>query len=175
MERLLDLRLCDGCENDTLGVRRLNPDFLRKVPGDRLALAVKVGREPDLAAGRHRVLGGLLEISHHCFFAGEHLIRRCELLFEIHARHGHLLALGRLARQVPHVPDTGKHDVLGAEILIDCFGLGRGFDDHEALAAGIALLVAQPLARTPTGRRLLPARLAGRGLLGRGLGGGLLR
>src|SRR5207253_1298555 len=49
-ERLLDVTLGDGREDDALGVAALDAQFLREVPRDGLTLAIEVGGEPDIFA-----------------------------------------------------------------------------------------------------------------------------
>jgi hypothetical protein len=78
-----DLVLGDRGEDHALGVRGLDADLLGEVPRDRLALAVEVRREPDLAPGAHRVLRGALEVLDHRFLAAEHLVLGLEPLLDV--------------------------------------------------------------------------------------------
>ena len=116
--------LGDLVEADPLEDRPLGPrlqGFL-EVPGDRLALAVRVGREVD---GRG-FAGGLLELPERLFLALQDLVRRFVAVAPIDAQP--------LLGQVPHVAIGREHTKVLAEELLERLRLGRRFDDDEGLA-----------------------------------------
>ncbi len=94
------------------------------MPGNGFAFPVRVSRQKQPAAALHGIgdglhaLGRLIigNIGH-----GEIIIRQDRTI---------------LGRQVAHVAVAGQHNVIVAQILIDGFGLGRGFDDHNIHFAG---------------------------------------
>src|ERR1043166_8016157 len=91
----------------------------RDVPGDRLALAVRVGGEEHPL----RRLGRLLDLGEGLgLFLDGHVFGR-EAVLHVHAQ----LAL----RQVAHVPHGRLHGIARAEVLPDGLCLGGRFDDDE--------------------------------------------
>ena len=93
-------------------------DFV-DVPGDRLALAIRVGRQdhPVGVLDRHadvaEALGGLgVDLPAH----GEIIVR---------------IDRAVLGRQITHMAERGVDAVVLAEILVDGLRLGRQLDDHD--------------------------------------------
>ncbi len=93
-------------------------DFV-DVPGDRLALAVRVGRQNhsvgllDRAADVVEPLGGLgIDLPTH----GEIVVRVDRAV---------------LGRQIPHMAERGVDAIVLAQILVDGLGLGGRLDDHD--------------------------------------------
>jgi hypothetical protein len=89
------------------------------VPGDRLALAIRVGREDQLVGAFQRLddLGDLLGAAP--LDLPEHL--------EV------VLGIDRavLGGQVADMPERGHDLIVRAQILVDRLGLGRRLDDEE--------------------------------------------
>ena len=123
-------------------------DELLQMPGNRLALAVTVGRQVHCV----RVVRQLLQVGNDLLFAGQHLVTCCPIIVGIdtHPRDqlgtrvlpasGLLRFLCTLARwgrptlrlaagrQVAHVADTGLHNIIAAQVAVDRPGFGRRFD-----------------------------------------------
>ena len=143
--------------------RHAGRDLVGDVPGDRLALAVGVGREIDLAGA----LGRLLQLRERLGLALDGDVLGLEPALDVHAE----LAGGQIAKMA----DGGLHVVAGAEILADGLGLGRRLDDHQRASApsrshpGLRGLGFGLGALGLFGRCLRGRRLYGRCLLGRGL------
>ena len=94
---------------------------LLQVPGDRFALAVRVGGEIDGVRG----LGRALELVDRLLLAGEDLVGRLVGVLAVDAEP--------LARQIAHVPVRG-HDLEAlAEELLEGLGLRGGLDDDDGL------------------------------------------
>jgi len=111
-----------------------------EMPGDRLALAVQVGRQVDVLAG----LGQLLELVDDLVAALEDLVlgdKRLEV--DAHA----------LAGQVAHVPHRRLHDEAVAEVLVDRLRLGGRFDDHQGLSEGLSVGLGHPYSSRPSSLR----------------------
>jgi hypothetical protein len=149
-------------------------DRLDQVPGDRLALAVRVGRQVHhvgLPGRRLELLDDLV------LLARDHVLRR-EAMLHVYAE----LGLG----QVAHVADRRAHVVLAAQEPGEGTRLRRGLDDHEVLptrrsppaavrrARDRALALGAGRSRRPAGGpgplrcRLRPARSAHGRWTGRG-------
>ena len=90
-----------------------------QVPGDRLALAVRVGRQVEVVG----VLERLRDLGDPLLPVGEQLVDDPEVLVRQHR--------AVLLRQVAHVTVAGQHAVARAQVLVDVPGLGRGFDDDD--------------------------------------------
>ena len=109
----------DLVELDALGVAQLQ--HLGEVPGDRLALAVRVGGKDDLAAvaldRRAELVDGLAAALHH-------LVVRLEAVVDLHA---HLLS-----RQVANVPHGGAHVETVTQKPLQRSGLGGRLDDDQS-------------------------------------------
>ena len=105
---------------------------LEQVPGDRLALAVLIGSEVQLAG----VLDHGLELLDLVpFLPGDH-VEGLEVVVDVdaEARPGLTLVggwhVGGVARQVPDVSDRRLDEVVRPEEGRDGLGLGRGLDDN---------------------------------------------
>ena len=128
-------RMLEGVEHGVLGdlvedhAADLDPaqglapaQLLGDVPGDRLALAIRVGGEVEPGGppdGVGDLLQPLLRAVVHLPVHGEVFVRP------------HRAVLGR---QVAHVAIAGQHLEGAAQVLVDRLRLGRRFDDHDALA-----------------------------------------
>jgi len=100
------------------------PAFLQDlgdVPADRLALAVRVGRQEDVVGA----LGGL----------GDGLDVLFVLLDQVVAHGETVVRIDRafLRDQVAHVPIRGQDGEVLAEVFVDRLGLGGRFDDEQVL------------------------------------------
>ena len=96
-----------------------NTGGLGDMPGDRLALAIRVGREIDCVSGPDR----FLQRRDDLFFAFGYLIHRHEAAVDIHAQ----VALGQIAHMA-----HGRFDAIaGAEIFLNRLRLGGRLNDHE--------------------------------------------
>ena len=105
----------------------IDAENLREMPGDRLALTIQVGGEPDLAGslGEPPEFGDRLRLVVVDFVGGG------KVVVEIDARNRLLGAPRGLARQVADVADRSLHHESRPEILLDGFRLGGALDDHE--------------------------------------------
>ena len=116
LHRLGDRLLGDRVEHDALDLlaleRVLFLQHLQHVPGDRLALAVRVGGEDQLVGA----LDGPGDV-------GEALLRLGVDLPD-HAEIGVRIDRAVLRRQVAHVPERGQHFIAGPQIFVDRLGLG---------------------------------------------------
>ena len=109
---------------------------LGDVPADRLALAVRVGRQEQRASARFRRLGDRLDM--------------LLVLLDQVVAHGE--AVGRVDRaflrhQVADMAVGGQDGEVLAEVLVDRLGLGGRFDDQEVLGHGGGGLCAAAAAR----------------------------
>ena len=143
VDRALDRALRDLVE-DHAADRDLRLQHLHEVPGDRLALAILVRREPQLV--------GVLELRPQ---ARDDLlllriddVERLEIGVDVdaEARPRLLLLLLRhlrgAVRKVADVADRRLDDVVVAEVTRDGLRLGGRLDDHESAAARMAWLLA---------------------------------
>ena len=127
----------DGVEHHALGVIGVHIQQFGQVPGDRLALAVQVGREPDVAGA----LGGLAQFRHETLLVAVHLVVRFEGAFlDFHAGNGALDALGVLARKIADVAAAGDHGVALAQEFLQLLGLGGALHDDQLRTAGGGLV-----------------------------------
>ena len=117
-QRFLDGVLGDLVKQDPVG-GDAGVELVGDVPGDRLALAVRVGGQVD---GRC-ALGRFLELGQRLGLALDGDVLRFEPALHVHAQ----LAGG----QVPHVADGGLHVIAGTQVLPDGLGLGGRLDDDE--------------------------------------------
>ena len=107
-------------------------EHLGKVPRDRLALTVLVGREIDLA----RCADEAAELRDLFPFLARHDIQRLEVVVHVDAETSPWLGLERSrhvrrrSREVAYVADRGLDDVVTAEITSDGLRLRWGLDDH---------------------------------------------
>ena len=95
---------------------------LRKVPGDRLALAIRVGREVERAGFLHRALDRV--------DLGLVLFDQLVLHLEVAVRADRAFLLDEVA----HVAVGGQHLEVGTEVFLDGLRLGRRLDDDEICA-----------------------------------------
>ena len=124
-EGLADRALGDLVEGHPMGLRGRHVGGLGDVPGDRLALAVEVGGEPDVVGdlGRLGDLGELLAAVVRDDVLGG------EVMVDVDAE----LALAGVLGQVADVAVGGEDLVVGAQVAFDRPRLGGRFDDHEVL------------------------------------------
>ena len=88
--------------------------------GNRLALAVRIGRQVDFVS----LGGGLLQLRHNFFFARRDDQRRLEgAFFQFHAN----FVLG----QVHDVTHRGQNLEAFAQVLLNRLGLGGRLDDYQ--------------------------------------------
>ena len=111
-------------------------DFVH-VPGDRLALAVGVGRE-DHPVG---VLDRVADVAEPLGRLGVDLPAHGEIVVRIDR--------AVLGRQVPHMAERGVNAVVFAEIFVDGLRLGRQFDDHDFHSGNFLRAAAAQSARPP--------------------------
>ena len=124
-ERLLDRGLRDLAEGHPPGLLRRDVGGLGDVPGDRLTLAVEVGREEDEIGA----LGRLLDLVDLLAPVVVDDVLGLELVVDVHAE----LALARVLGQVADMA-VGREDlVIGPQVPLDGARLGRRFDDDEVL------------------------------------------
>ena len=90
LERALHFALGDRVEGHALGLGRLHAEHLGEVPGDRFALAVQVGREPDFVGA----LGQPTQLRHGARLVVVDLVGGGEVVVQIDSGDGLLLALG---------------------------------------------------------------------------------
>ena len=133
VHRLVDGVLGDLVEQHAVG-RRARAELVGHVPGDGLALAVRVGGEVD-GGGR---LGGLLEVGQGLGLALDGDVLGLEITLDVDAE----LA----GRQIPEMADGGPHVVAGAEVLADGLGLGGRLDDDQRhpIATGASARLGRP-------------------------------
>ncbi|EXJ15395.1 hypothetical protein D779_1359 [Imhoffiella purpurea] len=120
---VLDGPLGDLVEHDTvhgpLAELSAALEQLVEMPGDGLALAVRVGREIE-RLGLLELLGDRLDV---LLVAIDDLVLHGEAMIRIDRP--------LLRNQVADVPIGGDHLEVGSEVLLDGLGLGRRFDDDE--------------------------------------------
>ena len=97
---------------------------LRDVPADRLALAVRVGRQIEVVGALGRL--------------GDGLDMFLVLLDQVVAHREAVFGVDRalLGHQVTDMAVGGEDGVVLAEVLVDRLGLGGRLDDHEVLGHG---------------------------------------
>ena len=114
----------DRIENDAANGRvfldgfALGQGFLQ-MPADRFALAIRVGRENEFVVVFQRVRDGF-----DMFFA---IIAN----FPLHLEIGICVDRSILWRQVTNMAVRGENGVVGSQILVDCLGFSRGFDNNN--------------------------------------------
>ena len=121
--RLGDSGFCDCVEDNAADGRvfldrfALAQSFLQ-VPADRLSLAIRVGCENEVWIIFESVGNGF------------DMLAAINADFPCHVEI--VLSINRpvFGRQVAYVTIRGKHGVVGPQIFIDRFGLGRGFDNN---------------------------------------------
>jgi hypothetical protein len=123
LHRIEHRLLGDGVEHHPLD--RLLPDrvllleHFEDVPGDRLALAVGVGRQDQLVGAFDRP-GNVVQA-----LAG--------LVVDLPEHMEIVLGIDRsvLRRQIAHVAERRQDLVAGAKVFVDRFRLGRRLDDND--------------------------------------------
>ncbi len=137
LDRLLDRRDGDLVEDHPLHGHPRR-EHLQQVPGDRLALAVLVGREVELA----RLVEEGAELAHLVLFLAGDDVERLEVVLDVDPEPRPRLRLvgrrdlGGRAREVADVPDRRLDQVTATEEARDRFRLGGRFDDNERLGHG---------------------------------------
>ncbi len=127
-ERLPDRAFGDLVERHAPGLGRRDVGRLGHVPGDRLTLTVKVGREEDIVGA----LRGLLDGGHLlATVVGNDILGR-EVVVDVDAE----LALARVLGQIPDVAVRGEDLVVRSEVALDRPRLGGRLHDHEVLGHG---------------------------------------
>ena len=111
----------DLVEGHALGLFIAQAQQCLEMPGDRLALAVRVRCKIDHVAG----LGGFFQFVDQRFLALDRLVIGLEVMLDIYAD----LALGQIA-QMPH---AGRDDKVLAQIFANGLGLCRGFHNDQVL------------------------------------------
>lgn len=104
------------------------------MPGDRLALAVGVGRENETVGRFHRIGDVLHPLGGSAVDLPGHL--------EVFVGANRSV----LGRQVTHVAERGKHLVAWAQVLVDRLGLGRRFHHYNIHRHSLKQLVWRPCA-----------------------------
>jgi hypothetical protein len=97
------------------------PSDLGDVPADRLALAVRVGREEQVVGGLGRLADGV-DVA---LVLLDHLVAHREVVVGIDR--------ALLRHQVAHVAVGRQHLEILPEVLVDGLGLGRRLDDEQVL------------------------------------------
>jgi len=123
-EGLADGVAGDFVEDYPVDLLIADAEGLGQVPGDGLALAVKVGRQEDFG-GR---LGAPLKFGDDLLAPCQEFVCRGEAVLDVHA--------DGLCRQVADMAHRGLYYVIVAEIAVYGLGLGGGFDDDEHSALG---------------------------------------
>ena len=148
-ERVVDRALGDLVEGDAPDLCVGQSGVLGDVPGDRLALTVEIGRQPDLV-GVTGLVRESLELATPIL---EGLVARREVVVEVDAE--------RLGRQVPDMAVAGEHPVSGSKVALNGLRLGGRLDDHQIVTsaaggagAGHRSGSVAPASR-PSGRRYL--------------------
>ena len=131
--------------------RHLRLQNLQKVPGDRFALTVGIGREIQSVS----ILELSLQIRDPLLLVRVHHVIRLETVFHVHREltHGRLLQLRRQLfrlRQVTNVTHRRVHDETITQVLGNGLTLRRRLDDHELLT-GFILSGGHSTPRNPTG------------------------
>ena len=128
-ERIEDRVARDLGERDSLGGGGVNTQQHGHVIGDRLAFAVVVRREDQVARA---ALQRLPQLAHMTLgVLGHHVVGR-ERMLHVDAEAAVSLA------EVPDVAIGSTNGVLAAQVLLDRLRLRGRFDDHEGLAGGHA-------------------------------------
>ena len=115
--------LGDGVEHHALDRLRLDRllllEHLEHMPGDGLALAVRVGGQDQLVGPFDRPH----DLVHVLLGLGVDLPEHVEIVLGIDR--------AVLGRQVPHMAERGQHLIAAAQILVDRLGLGGQFNDDD--------------------------------------------
>ena len=119
--------LGDLVEEHAVDVRVGRANLLRDMPGDRLALAVGVGCQQNLAGP----LGRGLDVRNHFLLALDDHVLGLEVVLDVDAHAGF--------GQILDVPHRCLDQVARAQVLHDGRGLGGRLDDHQGAADGDTL------------------------------------
>ena len=111
----------DLIEGDPLGLVIIQLQQFLQMPGDGLALPVRVRGQVDGLGG----LGLLLQFTDQFLFITDGDILGLKAMLNIHAH----FALG----QVPQVTHGGGHLIVAAQVFLDGLGFRRGLDDYQVL------------------------------------------
>ena len=123
---LVDHLFGDLVEGDPVGLFIGNVQQFLQVPGDGLALTVRVGGQIHLSA----LLGCLFQGGDGLLLSLDGLVVGLESVFHVHAQ----LALG----QVPDVTHGRHHLITRSKVLADGLGLGRGlYNDQICLCCHV--------------------------------------
>ena len=116
---MLYARLGDLIERDTVLTVRVQPQNIGQVPGDRLALAVRVGGKIDTVT----LLGRLFQLLDECALPLDNLISRLKVVLNVDTQ-------ARL-RQIAHMAHGGGHLIAAAQIFFDGLRLGGRLHDYK--------------------------------------------
>ena len=119
LDRILHYLFRNLIEGHPLGFAVGQSQKLLQVPGNGLALPIRVGCEIDGV----RLGGFRLQLLDEGFLAPHRNILGGKIMLDIHAH----FALG----QVPQVAHAGLDGVAGAEVLSDGLCFGGGLHDHK--------------------------------------------
>jgi hypothetical protein len=115
-------------------------DFM-DVPGDRLALAIGVGREDHAV----RVLDRTADVAEALGRFGVDLPAHGEIIVRIDR--------AILGREIPHMAERGVNAIVLTQILVDGLGLCRRLDDHDFHSGNFLWEpAAHPICPRPFGR-----------------------
>ena len=118
-EGLVDGALGDLAEGHAADLVSAQAGVLGDVPGDRLTLAIEVGGQPD-QVGASRLVGQLVQLLAPIL---QRHVAGLEVVVHVHAQAAR--------RQVADMAVGGQHGIPGAQVALDCLGLGGRLDDHE--------------------------------------------
>ncbi len=148
-QRLIELArvrhgVFDGGAGDLVEGDPLDPDALQGIffvqhgadmPGDRLALAIRIGGEVQ-GLGAFQRLGDGRDLAVAALVGGP---VHGEVLLRTHAPV--------LGRQVAHMPKARQHGKPATEVFVDCLGLGGRFDDDDVRHAILTKGATAPVLR----------------------------
>ena len=128
--------LGDGVEHHALDdlvlEHFLGAQHFQHMPGNRLAFAIRVGRQNN----RVGVLDRFCDVGKALASLGVDLPLHLKIVLDVHR--------AVLGGQVAHMAERGENLVIPAKIFVDRLGLGRRFDDDDCIhCAGV--LVAKRL------------------------------
>ena len=121
LDALGDHLFGDLVEGNPLGLLIVQLQQLLQMPGDGLALPVRVRGQIDGLGG----LGFFFQFADQFLFIPDGDIPGLKAVLNIHAH----LALG----QIPQVAHGGGHLIVAAQIFFNGFGFRRRLDDHQVL------------------------------------------
>jgi len=99
-------------KDDALRILGWQTGSLHHVPGNSLALAIRIGGEIDLRGGA----GCRANVLEHRLLGWQHFIDRLETALDIHTQ--------RFGGQIAHMPDGGLDHEIGPQIAADGARLG---------------------------------------------------